>query len=931
MKRFLLAVTVLVAALLFATPASARNRAYGFCEIGDKTVVVSGLNGAPDVQASYPGCTVTVYLTGTLTLATLFSDDAGTPQANPFTASSTTGYWFFYADDGRYDVRISGAGITTPFTFGDVSLGGSGTGGGLAFVTQAFSATPTFDANGVAAFQMTLTGNVTSSTVTNPTEAQQLGFVICQDATGARTFAWPANFLNPPTVIRVASYCTRANFTFDGTNWHNFGPQQQQTWKGPQPWRDVTDYGAVGNGSTNDAAAIQAAVNDACASGGSVRFPTSKFGQPYVVNTTITVPLASCQQLHLVGAAGQSIMSQFGRAPRAAVRGSAAPIFEMDNSMAGADDYITFENLDISSTGGIAVKAVGLPFLWLKNVGIGSNYDSMLTRSAPLLMEGSILWFKAEDSNFSTNSNNTGPFNPTPPKTYDPNSWTPPAALMYANSSVSGSILFYFDNVTWAHGGFKVTVADNAGMVTGETFGEIIFNMNVLEGQFASPLLQFENAQSATGVGVTATLSRVFVNNSQLADVAHPTPLVSVKGTGNHTASIGSIFFLQSLSHMDCYVLGINGQENIAGIWADTPQDAAYSCTDDGFPGENYSMIKHSNFGLDVYGPFQGPLNYRNDNADGGPFRTFIPNGTTTLLSATSMRDNDGTDFYGPGGEDNPFDLATHRTDVGEWSLSVPVHAPTMFTAMAAAGGSIPDGTWFLCVAAGDRNNSPFTVSECSSEATVVLGGGNNTIDMTWVDVPINSGNKYTVYIGPTMGGENKAQNYNAGSPQSLNTMPAPNQTPQTASTLLADVWSVDADGFQHKFNTSFFGRQVSVPTANRTWTWPDASITVPGNFSWTCGTAAAGSSATCAETNISTTFQEVIGTVALSSGTPSTATITSMPPFSGTNNYGCNLTNMTADDTGGLQFVPVSATSFTIEGPDTVTDVVFYSCKGTK
>ena len=143
MKRFLAAVTVLVAALLFAAPASARNRAYGFCEEGATVVVSSGIQGVPDVQASYPACTVTVYLTGTLTPATLFSDNSGTPLANPFTASSSTGYWFFYADDGRYDVVLSGAGFPSPFTFADVSLN-SGSGGsvkpsttdGIVFVTR---------------------------------------------------------------------------------------------------------------------------------------------------------------------------------------------------------------------------------------------------------------------------------------------------------------------------------------------------------------------------------------------------------------------------------------------------------------------------------------------------------------------------------------------------------------------------------------------------------------------------------------------------------------------------------------------------------------------------------------------------------------------------------------------------------------------------
>lgn len=75
-------------------------------------------------MASYPFCTITVYLNGTLTPATIFSDNAGTPKANPFTADAK-GFWFFYAANGRYDVRLSGGGLPAPFTLADYSLSNS--------------------------------------------------------------------------------------------------------------------------------------------------------------------------------------------------------------------------------------------------------------------------------------------------------------------------------------------------------------------------------------------------------------------------------------------------------------------------------------------------------------------------------------------------------------------------------------------------------------------------------------------------------------------------------------------------------------------------------------------------------------------------------------------------------------------------------------
>lgn len=71
-----------------------------------------------------PGATVTIYEAGTLIGATIYADNLSppTPLGNPFIADST-GFWFFYAPAGRYDVRFSGAGVL-PYTLGDITLGG---------------------------------------------------------------------------------------------------------------------------------------------------------------------------------------------------------------------------------------------------------------------------------------------------------------------------------------------------------------------------------------------------------------------------------------------------------------------------------------------------------------------------------------------------------------------------------------------------------------------------------------------------------------------------------------------------------------------------------------------------------------------------------------------------------------------------------------
>jgi hypothetical protein len=126
-KISLILIFAAVAAAFNPFRANAMERAAGYCENGAVSVTVGGLPSAPQkVQGSYPNCTVTVYQTGTLTLATLYSDNAATPTplSNPFTSSSD-GSWFFYAVNGRYDVRLSGGtppSIPTPFTRADVLL-----------------------------------------------------------------------------------------------------------------------------------------------------------------------------------------------------------------------------------------------------------------------------------------------------------------------------------------------------------------------------------------------------------------------------------------------------------------------------------------------------------------------------------------------------------------------------------------------------------------------------------------------------------------------------------------------------------------------------------------------------------------------------------------------------------------------------------------
>lgn len=85
------------------------------------------------------------------------------------------------------------------------------------FSSMGYSATPSFDAAGASSFKMTLTGNVTTSMLANASAGQMLSFVLCQDAAGNHTFAWPSNMKGGMEVGLQPSKCSAQAFVYDGT------------------------------------------------------------------------------------------------------------------------------------------------------------------------------------------------------------------------------------------------------------------------------------------------------------------------------------------------------------------------------------------------------------------------------------------------------------------------------------------------------------------------------------------------------------------------------------------------------------------------------------------------------------------------------------------------------------------------------------------
>ena len=101
-----------------------RGKLQGYAGQGGAVTIPPGNTSTYSYLRTYISCTVTVTLSGGGALV-IYSDNAGTVKANPFT-SDADGYWYFFADDGHYDVTFSGGDVTVPYTLSNFVIVDSG-------------------------------------------------------------------------------------------------------------------------------------------------------------------------------------------------------------------------------------------------------------------------------------------------------------------------------------------------------------------------------------------------------------------------------------------------------------------------------------------------------------------------------------------------------------------------------------------------------------------------------------------------------------------------------------------------------------------------------------------------------------------------------------------------------------------------------------
>lgn len=100
-----------------------------------------------------------------------------------------------------------------------MDCGSGGSSNPVTLTTVSFSATPTFSrSTQIQEWQLTLTGNVTGSSLSGQVAADIFIFNICQNSGGGHTFVPPTGFAQMATISVTANACTKQTFYWDGTN-----------------------------------------------------------------------------------------------------------------------------------------------------------------------------------------------------------------------------------------------------------------------------------------------------------------------------------------------------------------------------------------------------------------------------------------------------------------------------------------------------------------------------------------------------------------------------------------------------------------------------------------------------------------------------------------------------------------------------------------
>lgn len=557
-------------------------------------------------------------------------------------------------------------------------------------------------------YTVTLSGGGGSGTPTGPSYALQIANL------GATAFATAIGLNGWPLGVDSTTSPTQLDVPFD------------EAVAGPRPWIDVTSpvYGAKGDGATDDTAAITAAINAACATkiGGlgaipNVVFPAGNYLIDQTQGASTTPDLPACAGLKLKGL-GSGALMQFGQPSQAYIQvvlgasPSPAPVFGPTNLGGGAS--MTFEDLGIDAYNQAvwANNAVGLQLsntcLRVKTTGQADNTPLKLTDIFDVWMDKGCL------ETIAPGGSTTNGALPVSIWTGEVNGGASPNVYLIRMENVvlAGGPIQYIQRAAstscstdWKLIGI-LREASTTDFLDIMSTGPTVCGGDITIDHFQDADTSGNTANSVINDSAPGVLSGVTINHAAVADQSKSAGrAITMSGT----SSLDHVFITGCETFCSTGVLNTGG----AIIGPDVAQNTN---------------------GLDFISPSTDQMRLLNNllENDTGPSARFVASGSPfgSMADDATLGILFGTGL-GYGWTANVHQTAQETLDIG-FSTMLP---PTAVTATPAAGGTLPNGTYYYFVApstgAGSCVNTSSGAPSLISSAAVVTTGSNQ-VTVSW-------------------------------------------------------------------------------------------------------------------------------------------------------------------------------------------------------